>query len=198
MVYIFLADGFEECEAVAPIDILRRAGAMLKNADSAAETARVVTVAVGTDGTTVTSPRRVRLIADIHEKDITTPEGIEMVILPGGLGGVENMEKSEKVMEIISHCHANNIPIAAICAAPTILAKAGLLNGRKAVCYPSMTDVLTRHGAVVTDDKVITDGIFTTSAGAGTSIEFALECVKVLYGEKAASDIGKAIVFDYV
>jgi 4-methyl-5(b-hydroxyethyl)-thiazole monophosphate biosynthesis len=184
MVYIFLADGFEEVEALAPVDMLRRAEIKLK--------------IVKVEGTiTAESPRGVKVSADISIKDIDLNklDDLEMIVLPGGAGGVENLYNCENVKKIIGHCVSNNIKIGAICAAPSILARLGYLKDRKATAYPSFRHYLTDNGAQIADEKVVTDGIFTTAAGAGVSIEFALELVKVLKGEEPARKIGEQILF---
>ena len=158
MIYVFLADGFEEIEAAAPIDILRRAGV------------EVIIVRVGeprylrADGS-----HDIKIMADINERDIDLEKlpGLEMIVLPGGGAGVENLYKSDIVQRIIFSCVANNIKIAAICAAPSILARRGYLKGVRATAYPSFRHYLTEGGAILDEtNKVVTDGIFTTAAAA--------------------------------
>jgi len=187
MVYVFLADGFEEVEAVAPIDMLRRAGL------------EVATVRVGEPPyLKAGGSHDIEIMADIHERDIDPEKlpGLEMIVLPGGGAGVENLYKSDVVQRVIFSCVANKIKIAAICAAPSILAKLGYLKGVKATAYPSFRHYLTENGAVLDGtQKVITDGIFTTAAGAGVSVEFGLELVKVLKGETVSRKIGEQILF---
>ena len=205
MVYVFLADGFEEIEALAPVDMLRRAGVE----------AKIVKVGDGVYGEpqskiweklrkavapelfpdySVFSPRNVEVIADMHESEINL-DNLEMIILPGGAAGVENLYKSDKLKEIISHCVKNNIKIGAICAAPSILARMGYLKDIKATAYPTFRHYLTDGGAIISEEKVITDGLFTTAAGAGVSLEFALELVRALKGSEAARNIGEQILF---
>ena len=184
MIYVFLADGFEECEAVAPIDMLRRA-----NLD-------VVTVKVGENpnDNKVVGSRNIEIIADIHESKIGSNE-LEMIVLPGGGKGVENLFESGNVKWFIGHCVMYNIPIGAICAAPSILARLGYLKNIKATAYPSFRHYLTEGGAILEEkEKVITDGIFTTAAAAGVSIEFGLELVRVLKGEDVARKIAEQIL----
>ena len=179
MVYVFLADGFEEVEAVAPVDMLRRAGL------------EVATVRVGEK---VLGSHEIEIIADIYESKINT-DNLEMLVLPGGAAGVENLYKSESVKKIIDYCAANKIKIGAICAAPSILARMGYLKNIRATAHPTFRHYLTENGAVLEEkEKVITDGIFTTAAGAGVSVEFGLELVKVLKGEDEAKKIAGQIL----
>ncbi len=177
MVYIFLADGFEETEAIAPIDILRRAGAEV--------------VTVGITGETATSSHGIEVKCDITAKDAKLGDGLEMIILPGGKRGTDNLEKSEFVRSAVEYCDKNFVRIAAICAAPSVLGKMGVLKGRHAICYPGFEKFL--DGAVISDKKVVTDGNVTTAAGAGVSVQFGLELARVLYGAKRADDIKEQI-----
>jgi len=181
MVYVFLADGFEECEAVAPIDMLRRAGA------------EVLVAAVGSGALTVTGSRGIKIIADVSEGEVK-PELTEMIILPGGSSGVEGLSASACVRGAIEYCVQNSLPIGAICAAPSILAGMGLLRGRRAACHPSFEGSLIDGGAELVRRAVVIDGIFTTASGAGLSVEFGLECAAVLRGREAADKIREAIV----
>ena len=194
MVYVFLADGFEEVEAVAPIDMLRRAEV------------DVITVKVGGDESDnkVTGSHDIEITADIHENKIAggepemleTPEKLEMIVLPGGAVGVENLYESVVVKKIIDFCVKNKIKIGAICAAPSILARLGYLKDVRATAYPLFRHYLTDGGAVLEEkEKVITDGIFTTAAAAGVSVGFGLELVRVLKGADESERIGGGILF---
>lgn len=180
MIYVFLADGFEETEAIAPIDLLRRAGIEVK------------TVGVGTD--TPTGAHGIAVKADITEDAIMLDNSLKMLVLPGGMPGTLNLNKSEAVRNAVSYCAENNIPVGAICAAPSILGGMGLLDGKKAVCYPGFEDKLT--GADVQESLCVTDGIFTTACGAGAAVEFGLELVRVLCGSSVSAEIRRAIVCD--
>lgn len=188
MIYVFLADGFEEVEAIAPIDILRRAGF-----DD------VITVKVGNyliDW--ALGSHDIEILPDIHENEIDLDNfaGLEMIVLPGGGVGVENLYNSETVNKIIDYCVAHEIKIGAICAAPSILARWGYLKDIRATAYPSFRHYLTKGGAILEEkEKVVTDGIFTTAAAAGVSIEFGLELVRVLKGEDESKKIGEQILF---
>ena len=194
MIYVFLADGFEECEAVGPIDMLRRAGC------------DVVTVKIGgskggssgsKEEEKVMGSHDIEITADLHERNIGLNglAELKMIVLPGGAAGVENLYKSEIVKNIIDYCIEHKIPVGAICAAPSILARMGYLKNIKATAYPSFRHYLKDGGAVVEEvEKVVTDSIFTTAAAAGVSIEFGLELVKVLKGEAEAKKIGEQIL----
>ena len=194
MIYVFLADGFEECEAVAPIDILRRADL------------EVITVKTGDNNYNINNninnivggSHRIKVTTDIHESeiDLSSVSNLEMIVLPGGGYGVENLYKSEIVKKIIDYCINRDVPIGAICAAPSILARLGYLNGVRATAYPSFRHYLMENGAVLEENKkVVTDGIFTTAAAAGVSIEFGFELVRVLKGDETAKKIGEQILF---
>lgn len=177
MVYIFMADGFEETEAIAPIDMLRRAGVDL--------------VTVGIKNDSVKSSHGVLMLCDITEQQVELDERLEMIILPGGMPGTLNIEANPVVQSAIDYCVKNNIPIGAICAAPSILGKKGLLEGKEAICFPGFEKFLT--GAKLSNKKVVTDGIFTTAAGAGVAVEFGLELVAVLKGRKESDSVRAAI-----
>ena len=186
MVYVFLADGFEEIEAVAPIDILRRAGL------------DVVTVKAGKGEKTAVGAHGIEIAADMHEDEIDAADSgnLEMVVLPGGGTGVDNLHGSKRVKEIIARCAEAKIRIGAICAAPSILARMGLLKNIRAVSYPAFRHYLVRGGAVLEQTSgVVTDGIFTTAAAAGASVEFGLELAGLLKGGAEARKIGEQILF---
>lgn len=176
MVYIFLANGFEELEAVAPIDIIRRAELPLK--------------IVGVGGKVITGSHGINVIADISEEEVNLSEA-ELIILPGGMPGTLNIEKSAKVQEAIDHCVKNSIPIGAICAAPSILGHKSLLSDKEAIAFPGFETQL--FGAKISEKYVVTDGIFTTARGAGVAVDFGLELVSRLKGREAANKIRAAI-----
>lgn len=192
MIYVFLADGFEECEAIAPID-------MLKRAELDVETVKIAHESKAAEAETdmiVTGAHDIRVKANIFESEIDF-EKISMIVLPGGGIGVENLYNSPTVKKAVTYCVENNLPIGAICAAPSILARLGYLSGRTAVAYPLFKHYLFENGAVLPESskvKVVTDGIFTTAEAAGVSIEFALELVKVMKGKDIANKIAESIV----
>jgi 4-methyl-5(b-hydroxyethyl)-thiazole monophosphate biosynthesis len=198
MVYIFLADGFEEIEAVAPIDMLRRAEVNLKIVKVGfSNTAVNININGVNLNNPVSSARDVKILTDmnIEDIDLTKSDDLEMIVLPGGAGGVEHLYNCEILKKIIEHCVINNIKIGAICAAPSILARRGYLKNKKATAHPAFRHYLTDNGVIIPEEKVITEGIFTTAAGAGVSIEFGLELVRVLKGGESAREIGEQILF---
>ena len=177
MIYVFLADGFEETEAIAPIDMLRRA-----EKD------------VGTDGISndgLRSSHGIPVLCDITEMQVELDERLEMIVLPGGMPGTLNLEKNAVVQQTRDYCVQHDIPIGAICAAPSILGKKGLLAGKNATCFPGFEKYLT--GASLSEEKVVTDGCITTAAGAGVAVEFGLRLVEVLCGADESRHVREAI-----
>lgn len=173
MIYVFLADGFEEIEALAPVDILRRAEK------------DVVTVGIGSD--TIRASHGVVMLTDITDMQMQLDERVEMIVLPGGMPGTLNLEKSAAVQGAIDYCVENRVPVAAICAAPSILGKKGLLSGRKATCFPGFEKFL--EGAELSDEAVVTDGMITTAVGPGASVGFGLRLAEILCGRSEADRI---------
>lgn len=177
MVTVFLANGFEEMEALAPIDLLRRAGVSVQ------------TAAVGTNpalhgGRIVTGAHGVPVLCDISVDQLSAEE-MEMLILPGGGLGTENLDRSAQVDQWLRYADEHGIFVGAICAAPSILGKRGLLNGRKATAYPGCGP----EGAVIDGSSVVQDGSYITAKGAGVCLEFALRLVACLKGEPAAQAV---------
>lgn len=177
MVYCFLADGFEEVEAIAPIDMLRRAGVEVKT--------------VGVSGEVIDGRHGIKVIPDAYIKDIILDDSLEAVILPGGLPGATNLEDSADVQKAIDFAQSEGKYICAICAAPQILGHKGLLNGKNAIAYPGFEKEL--EGAKISEDYVVLDGNIITAKGAGVATEFGLKIVSVLKSEALADEIGKAI-----
>ncbi|MCH5208295.1 MAG: DJ-1/PfpI family protein [Oscillospiraceae bacterium] len=177
MVYVFLANGFEETEAIAPIDMLRRAKLDVKT--------------VGIGGVEVTSSHGIPMKADITDKEIELTDKLEMIVLPGGGLGTENLDRSPEVQSAVDFCVKSKIPMGAICAAPSIFGKKGFLKGLKATAFPDYRKYL--DGAEIAEQNVITDGLFTTAAGAGVSVDFGLELVKVLKGQQLSDEIRNTI-----
>ncbi len=176
MVYLFLADGFEIIEAMAPLDMLTRAGADVTT--------------VGVTGKTVTASCGVQVVADITADEFSF-YNVEAVILPGGMPGTLNLENSSVVQNAIDNAVNVDVPVCAICAAPSVLGHKGLLDGREATAFPGFETAL--QGASLSDEYVVTDGNFITARGAGVCIEFGLEIVKKLKGEAVAEKIRDAI-----
>lgn len=175
MIYLFLANGFEEIEALATVDIIRRAGGQL--------------VIVGVGGRAITGSHKIEVMADLAEKEVQLSQ-IDMVILPGG-PGTSNLEKSPAVKSAVRYCVEHGKPIAAICAAPSILGHMGLLKGHKATCFPGYEAEL--DAGEVTGDSVCVSGNIITGKGAGVAVEFALKIVEVLYGAEQSNKIRKSI-----
>ncbi len=155
MYYIFLAEGFEVTEALAPLDIMRRAKLGVKT--------------VGVTGEYVTSSHGVTVKADMTI-DALTCEDIEGAILPGGMPGTLNLEADQRVLDCVKRCFEDGKLVAAICAAPSILGHLGILRGKKATCFPGFEKDLL--GAVPTGAHTETDGSVITGKGAGCAVEF--------------------------
>lgn len=159
MIYVFIAHGFEEIEALATVDFLRRCDL------------DVVTVGIGSK--TVTGSHSITVICDIQDSEILFGENIDAIVLPGGMPGTINLEKSGIVQMAIDYCIENNILIGAICAAPSILGHKNLLQGVKATCFPGFEDQL--FGAIICSEYVCNDKNIITAKGAGCTIDFAQE-----------------------
>lgn len=173
MVYILLADGFEEAEAVVPADLLRRAGADV--------------ALVGVTGRVVTGAHGIAVTSDLELAQVE-PEWMELLMLPGGLGGVEKIGASAAAMDLIRQAAQAGCYVAAICAAPSLLGKLGLLEGRRAVCYPGMEETMGAADAR-TGHSVVADGRFITGEGPGAAFDFGLKLVEVLKGADTAKQV---------
>ena len=173
MVYVMLADGFEEIEALAVVDVLRRAGI------------DVSAVSI-TDDYIVSGAHKIQVKADTLIKDAAF-EDAEMIVLPGGMPGTNNLYDSKLLEKAIDNHVKKNKWIAAICAAPIILGRRGYLDGREAICYPGFEKEL--KGAVIKDEKVVISENFITSKGPGTALSFALAIVSVLKDKQTASKL---------
>lgn len=176
MIYLFLADGFEELEAFAPVDILRRAGAQLRT--------------VGIGGRKVTGSHHAEVTADIEDAQIELND-MDMVILPGGMPGTLNLEKSPIVRASLSYCAQNEKYIAAICAAPSILGHMGLLKGHTAICFPGYERDMKADA--VSAEPVCVSGKYITAKGAGVAVDFALKITEVLFGTEKSRKIREDI-----
>ena len=171
MVYVFLAEGFEEVEALAPVDILRRAGLSVQT--------------VGIGGRTVVGAHGITVEADVAEDDLSFAD-VQAIVLPGGMPGTKNLDASQTVDKALSLAVEKNWVIAAICAAPSVLGHRGLLKGIRATCFPGFEKELA--GAILTNEAVVTDGRIVTARGAGVALEFGFRLVDLLVSpEKAAS-----------
>lgn len=171
MIYVLMVDGFEEIEAIEPIDIMRRAGLNV--------------VTVGVKGNIVKGAHNITIETDITIDDVN-PEDMELLMLPGGPGHT-GLDSDEKVQKLIDYADKENLYIAAICASPSIIGKKGLLKDKKATCFPGFEEFLL--GAEVVCDKVVTDGKIITGKGAGAAGDFGFEIVRLLKGSEIAEDL---------
>lgn len=179
MFYVFFADGFEELEATAPVDILKRGG--------------VEVLTAGVYSRDVCGAHGIRYFTDITIDEVELTE-LDGVILPGGIPGTPNLDKSEKLHNILDFAFNNNRLICAICAAPSILGKAGFLYGKKATCYPGFEKSF--KGGIYTGSKTEKDGNIITGAGAGAALDFAFEILAEVRGEEKASEVRKSMLAD--
>ena len=178
MVYILLGTGFEEIEALTPVDLLRRAGVEVKT--------------VGLNGKIIYGSHAIGVEADMTIEELDVSDA-EMIVLPGGLGGVASIRGCEKALEAVKAVWAAGKYVAAICAGPTVLAELGLLTGKKATCYPGQIPYMC-DAQVVENAACVTDGRVITGTSAGTAIPFALALIEALKGAEAARAIADQIV----
>ncbi len=179
MVTVFLAEGFEEIEAVTPIDILRRGGVSVRTCSI-------------TDSKTVTGAHGILFVADTVLAEIS--DGEDVILLPGGMPGTLNLKNCAALRERISSHYENGGYLAAICAAPTVFGEMGLLTDKEATCYPGMEDGLFCK-KVSTKKAVLSDRVIT-SRGAGTASDFGFLLLSLLKGEKAAEDLARQMCFE--
>lgn len=178
MVYMLLGTGFEETEAIAPLDLLRRAG--------------VDVMTVGVTGTTVYGGHNIGIEADItiDQMDLTN---MEMIILPGGLGGVASARASQSAMDALKFAWDNDKFVAAICAGPTVLADLGITDGKNATCYPGCESGMGSAN-MISDAACVRDGKLITGTSAGCAIPFGLALIEALKGKEAADTVARQIV----
>lgn len=179
MIYVFLAEGFEEIEALTPVDCLRRAGLAVQT--------------VGIGGSVIKGSHGIAVTADLTEDAVQLDDSLEMIILPGGMPGTLGLGSSETVLHAIRCCAETDKWIAAICAAPSILGDLGLLDGKKATCYPGFEARL--KGCTVLAQPTVRDGRFITGRGPGAATDFALELITVLAGAEKARQIADGMVY---
>ena len=199
-VFVFLADGFEEIEALTPVDVLRRANVhvdlvgmddltvvdMLRRAEIP-----TVTVSIGSSRNII-GAHRIEVEADIMFHEVLEAEGA-MYVLPGGMPGTLHLKDHEGLGKLLQKAYKNEKYLAAICAAPTVFEKYGFLEGRKATSYPAMEEEL--KSADYQTDKVVVDGKIITSRGMGTAIDFAAKLVEIIKGTKEKDELLKSIVY---
>ena len=178
MVYLFLADGFEEIEALYTLDLLRRAN--------------IDVLTVGVTGKVANGSHKIPVVCDIDCASLPYDSDFDMIILPGGMPGSTNLDKAECVEKYIKLALENDKLICAICAAPFILGKRGILKGKNATCFPGFENQL--EGATVVDAGVVRDGNIITGRAMGSAHEFALTVLEALQGKEAADKMRKTII----
>ena len=178
MVYMLLGTGFEETEAIAPLDLLRRAG--------------VEVLTVGLNGKVIYGSHGIGVEADIEigEMDLTK---LEMIILPGGLGGVTSIRGCQAAMDAVRFAYENGKYTAAICAGPTVLADLGITDGKKATCYPGLEAEL--FTALPEDEAAVTDGRVITGRGPGAALDFGYALLAALKGQDVSDKVRSDMVY---
>jgi len=172
MVYMFLAEGFEECEALIPLDILRRAN--------------IETKTIGVTGKSVCGSHNIEIVCDEQIENIEFSSEISAIILPGGMPGTLNLKANKKLEDMILAANDKEIIIAAICAAPLILSNLGLLENKNAICYPGFENEL--KGAKISENNVAKDGNIITAKGVGAAFDFGFEILNALTNEAEKTD----------
>ena len=178
MVYVLLGTGFEEVEAIAPVDLMRRAGIEVQT--------------VGITGKTVAGSHKIPVEADILPENIDL-ESMDMIVLPGGLGGVASARASQAALDALRWGWEHDRFVAAICAGPTVLADLGIPDGKKATCFPGCEGQMGKAD-MIPGVAALRDGKLITGTSAGCAIPFALELIKALKGSEAADKVAKQIV----
>ncbi|MDT8317687.1 MAG: DJ-1/PfpI family protein [bacterium] len=176
-VLLILAPGFEEVEAFAPVDMLKRAGAYV--------------VTAGTVDGIIVGRSDVKVLAD-ESLDKVEGDDFDMLVLPGGLDSTENMINDKRVERIIAHFNEEGKYLAAICAASTVLSNAGVTKGRKVTSHPSVKREF--HHEIYSEDRVVVDGNIITSRAPGTALEFAFKLVEVLYGPEKVAEVNVGVL----
>ena len=178
MVYVLLGTGFEEVEAITPVDLLRRAD--------------IPVTTVGVTGKTVFGGHNIGIEADIT-LDEMNPSDLDMIVLPGGLDGVASVRASHKAMNMLRYAWDNNKFVAAICAGPTVLADIGITNGKTATCYPGCEDGMGQAN-LASDVPCIRDGMLITGTSAGCAVPFGLMLIAALKGQPIANAVAQKFV----
>lgn len=177
---VLIAKGFEEIEAITLIDLLRRAGYNL------------TTVSISSSHE-VEGGHNIKMITD-STFDVESFDDMDMLILPGGGDGVLNLASEEKVLKLVKNAYNNDKYIAAICAAPFVLDRAGILDGKEVTCYPSWQDKIV--SGTVKNKGVLADGKIITALGVGTAIDMGLKIVEILSSTEASEDLRKKVVYN--
>lgn len=179
MVYFFIAEGFEEIEALCPLDILRRAGIEAKT--------------VGVGAYEICGSHGITVKCDMRDDEFCD-DTAEMIFLPGGMPGTLGLRASEVVKKAVLAANERGAYVAAICAAPMVLGELGLLDGKEAICYPGFEDKLI--GAKISKSRLVADGNILTAAGMGAALDFGLLIVKLFKGEQASDELRRTIIAD--
>jgi 4-methyl-5(b-hydroxyethyl)-thiazole monophosphate biosynthesis len=179
-VLVPLAQGCEELEAVTIIDLLRRA--------------EITVVTAGLDDQLVTASRGVVLVADTTLDD-ALKQSFDMIILPGGLAGTNNLNSDPRIHEILKQMQQQGKYTAAICAAPQVLASAGLLENKSATCYPGTLENVSHLKLI--DAPVVKDGLIVTSKGPATAMEFALQLIEILVGKDKRVEVAEGLLYEH-
>lgn len=179
MVYLFLADGFEEIEALCVLDFLRRAG--------------VSVTTVGVSGKIANGSHQIPVTCDITENEFDLNSDFDMIILPGGMPGSTNLDNSLVVDKMVKRAVNEDKFICAICAAPFILGKRGILKGKRAICYPGFENQLI--GAEIVNQGVVRDGKIITGRAMGSAHDFGLEIVEALCGKEMRQKLKEAVLY---
>ncbi|NLZ46251.1 MAG: DJ-1/PfpI family protein [Clostridiales bacterium] len=177
MIYVFIANGFEEVEALTPVNLLRRC--------------ELDVVTVGIDSQVVKGSHGISVLTDIDDKQVTLNDSVDMIVLPGGMPGTLNLENNSTVQNAIDFCVKNNKYIAAICAAPSILGHKNLLNGKNATCFPGFEEQLL--GAKYSEDLVIVDEKIITAKGAGAAMKFSLKLCEIMTSKERAKTLEESL-----
>lgn len=172
-----LAPGFEEIEALAVVDILRRAG--------------IETIMAGTVGNPIEGRNKIKVLADAS-LDSVKEDDFDMIVLPGGAVGTENLKKDDRIKEIVKRLYKKGKLVTAICAAPTVLSAIGITAGKTVTSHPTVRAKLDKEK--ISDERVVIDGNIITSQGPGTAIEFAFKLVEALLGKDKVAEANKGVL----
>ncbi|WP_237698583.1 MULTISPECIES: DJ-1 family glyoxalase III [unclassified Hydrogenobaculum] len=180
-VAVLLAPGFEEVEAIAPIDILRRGG--------------VEVLIVGVKDKVIPSARNVKIEVDLTIDELNDVDNLDMIIIPGGMTGVENLKKSEEVKNLINQMNAKKKYVSAICAGPLVLKNAGVVENKHITSHPSVKLEFNEH--LYKEESVVEDENIISSRGPATAMVFGFRLLEKLTSKEKAKEVAKAMLFDY-